>query len=332
MAVKKTTDILVRHEPRQAPPYGKGDLTPALPQLGRDEGKPEGRVTVLLLGAFHEVVSAIEATLVEVQAPAFRNRAQLVEVPIRAGGEHERDTPLRPVRQPDARAVGDPENFDAGSGRRFRDERQIGDEFAAAPDVAGRHDAGGFGMRPPQVRFQSGKILGGVMDEPLPVRTSHQRNALKHLGLESCPEPCGRLQPVVPAGGLEVRDAGDPKLAVEIERVRRAQAGNGEKRKNVRWHLGPHGLEPRRRPVPVELPNGLGEGDADAGEFAQTVGHDDGLERLAQQRQALGRTRIGPRLVRVLSREHEPPADLHKESGYCPCIEALRGLRRTLRQ
>ena len=55
---------------------------------------------------------------------------------------------------------------------------------------------------------------------------------------------------------------------------------------------------------------------------------DDLLEGLTEQQEALGRPGVGARLVRVLSREHEPLPDLDQQSGDGGCIQALGGLRR----
>src|ERR1700731_4525227 len=70
--------------------------------------------------------------------------------------------------------------------RDFRHQRQAGDQFATATEVAGRRNACEAGVRPPQIRFRRLEEGRSAMQMALAVPPPFDVDALKDHALQRC--------------------------------------------------------------------------------------------------------------------------------------------------
>ena len=132
----------------KVPASARGDLVPALAQLGRYGLHAERLVDLLFASRPRRPCYRGKASLVEGQVPLGCDFAQPREMRIRPGRKQQRDAVMRGVSEMCGQLSAGPDGFgSAWKLRHFGDKREVADEFAAAAEVSSRRDADDIGHR-----------------------------------------------------------------------------------------------------------------------------------------------------------------------------------------
>jgi hypothetical protein len=261
--MKKAAKVTAGHEDWEPSRVGQRDLSPALPQLGLNKGEIQGGVDVSLLRAGQQAPPAVQPFLIEAQSSPPRPRCEFADMLGRARCQDQGDAVPLLVGQPHTgtRTIND---LNAGPIRRLGDKGEIRGQLGATPDLSCWNDAGQLRMRAPQAGLQNPKVLGGVVDEPLPARAPQEFDRGQDLGLEGRTEARRVRQRVPSARCIKAVEARDSELAEKVEHSRRAQSRDGEHVQDAGRHLGPHGLETRCGALAMQALDRLGQSDTNA--------------------------------------------------------------------
>jgi hypothetical protein len=101
--------------------------------------------------------------------------------------------------------------------RDFRHQRQVGDQFATAGEVAGRRNAYEAGVRPPQIRFGRFEQGRSAMQMALALPAPFDVDALKDLALQRCAQALHVLEAVLPRRLLQSFERSNAELAIKFE-------------------------------------------------------------------------------------------------------------------
>src|SRR6185312_17093583 len=140
MAVKDSTKVLVGDELRQLALQGKFDLAAPLSELGIDEGEAESAIDAGLVAA-DQCPPLVQTVVVQPHSLFRRQRLELRDVSGGACGEEKGGAEMLAIGQADLQSVRWPRLRRPPGFRRFRNEREMTDEFATAAKVAGNRDA-----------------------------------------------------------------------------------------------------------------------------------------------------------------------------------------------
>src|SRR5262249_15692950 len=155
--------------------------------------------------------------------------------------EQQRDAVPARIRQMDLQMIADLKDF-RGSFRSegFGDESELGNELATVAKIARRGDAAEFQSGTAPVAFGAAQRLGPAMKMPPTARAGVEVDALQHFFLQRGPEALYGREAPGPCGLLELVEARDAELPVDLEGPVGAQPGNVQKIQNPRRNLVTH--------------------------------------------------------------------------------------------
>jgi len=157
------------------------DLVAALAQLRFNERQAERRVYILLASR-DDFTAAMQARGVKDEALARGQRIELFEMSGGAGRTQQGDAVMRGIREIDVQMAARPDGADIRLGS-LNHQGEVGDQFAAAPELPGRRDPLEIGVSLPQPLlgvFQQGC---SAMQMPAPFAFPADGNALQNLRL-----------------------------------------------------------------------------------------------------------------------------------------------------
>src|SRR3954451_21865479 len=135
VAVKDPAQVLVVDELRQLALQSQLQLTAPLPEFGIDKGQAEGEINLGFV-ASDKGAASMQAVGLQPHSLLASQRLELGNVSGRAGGEEKGDAKVLSVSQADLQSISHGRLRRFGYLRRFCDDREFTDEFAASAEVA----------------------------------------------------------------------------------------------------------------------------------------------------------------------------------------------------
>ncbi len=203
-------------------------------------------------------------------------------------------------------------------GGRFGYQHQVRNKLTAAPEVARGGGPLQSELRLAQVCFRSSEQRSGAM-QMARAFTPHLEPA-KNFGLQRGSQSLHRLEPIMQRGLLQLLYRGDAKLSVELEDLVRPQAGDAQHLEDPGGDFQPHRLELWMCAGAMQAHDDARDGLTHARNLAQPALGDDVSKGHRQSRQALSRTHISARAIRIAAAQRHALAELVEQLGDCGSV------------
>jgi hypothetical protein len=148
---------------------------------------------------------------------------------------------------------------------------------------------------------------------------SNDVDPLQNLRLQRCAETFHGLEAIPLGCFLELLNRRDAQFFVQFEDLVRPKTWNFEHLKGFRRDLFAHCGQRRMAARLMQLCDNVGNRVAHAGDFLQAILGDYVLQRLRQSHEVFGRSRVGPRAIRISASECRPLPEFFEQPRNFRC-------------